>query len=174
MRPGTAPDDALKAGGERLLARRVVSPDGCWPYPPGEKSAKGYGVIVLQSRNYAVHRLAYELWVGPIGAGLEIDHDCHNQDESCKGGDACPHRRCFNPGHLVARTHADNVKRGRSWAIQGSKTHCPQGHPYDEANTKYSVQDSGGVRRKCRACARDYMARKRARLREARTAENAA
>lgn len=32
------------------------------------------------------------------------------------------------------------------------KTHCPQGHPYDEANTYVRP---GTVHRKCRTCARD-------------------
>lgn len=32
------------------------------------------------------------------------------------------------------------------------KTHCPQGHPYDDANTVRSLTPSGGPRRSCREC----------------------
>lgn len=33
----------------------------------------------------------------------------------------------------------------------GRKTHCPNGHAYDEANTRYEKDGS----RKCRACDRE-------------------
>jgi hypothetical protein len=52
------------------------------------------------------------------------------------------------------RWHAD--RRGRRFGYGASKdrTHCPQGHPYDEANTLRYVHD-GRTDRKCRTCARD-------------------
>lgn len=35
---------------------------------------------------------------------------------------------------------------------QRAKTHCPQGHPYDEANTRVGKRGDGRTFRICRAC----------------------
>lgn len=99
------------------------------------------------------HRVAYEEAYGPIPEGMTIDHVCHNADLSCKGGATCPHRACINPQHLEAVPIAENIGR-----IRGRKTHCPQGHPYDEANT--ILQE--GKYKSCRTCARAAQRRHKA------------
>lgn len=40
-------------------------------------------------------------------------------------------------------------------------THCPSGHEYTEANTRWQVQGDGYRHRKCRSCDRERAARKR-------------
>jgi hypothetical protein len=45
-------------------------------------------------------------------------------------------------------------KPGGIAAINASKTHCAQGHTFDEANTANYVAASGKRRRFCRACSR--------------------
>jgi hypothetical protein len=56
---------------------------------------------------------------------------------------------------LTAAEHmAEHESAGRA---QRAKTHCPQGHPYDEANT---WRNAAG-HRSCRACNRDHLRRLR-------------
>jgi hypothetical protein len=121
--------------------------DECWPWT-GALFPTGYGAIQINGKvNYA-HRVVHGLLVGSIPDGLVLDHICHKPDE-CEGGDGCPHRRCVNPHHLAVGTYADNNAPDRISSAQRRKTHCPQGHPYDAANT-YLYR--GG--RNCRKCAR--------------------
>lgn len=120
-------------------------PDACWPWT-GHIAPSGYGVH-SQAR---AHRVAFECISGPIPAEITIDHLCH-QPEECEGGDDCPHRRCCNPAHLGLASAVSNAMRGNSPAAKNArKTHCPQGHPYDEVNT-YIRQGH----RYCRECGRE-------------------
>jgi hypothetical protein len=127
---------------------------GCWLYTGSVQF--GYGVVSDRangSTGRKAHRVAYEMWVGPIPAGVTVDHECHNVAFNlgeCEGGE-CLHRRCCNPDHLVLRTQRDNTLRGNSpSAINARKTGCPQGHLYDEANTY--LHDG---HRYCRQCIRE-------------------
>ncbi|MFF3094201.1 hypothetical protein [Streptomyces cyaneofuscatus] len=137
---------------ERLLSRTQDGPGGCVLYT-GTLNNRGYGMLSVDGKQKLVHRAIYELTVGPIGQGLFLDHICHNRDASCMGGDGCLHRRCVNVDHLEPVTGAENTRRGKSWAINGLKTNCPQGHPYDDENTH--VYDG---RRYCKACNRLHKA----------------
>ncbi|MGI5247775.1 HNH endonuclease signature motif containing protein [Dactylosporangium sp. CA-139066] len=101
-----------------------------------------------QKKKIFLHRASYQAFVGPIPPGLHIDHLCRQ-------------RSCGNPEHLEAVTPRENLVRGNAGSNQLRKTHCPQGHPYDESNTYH-----GKKGRFCRACGREatrrYKARKRA------------
>lgn len=124
--------------------------EACWPWRTADKN--GYGAIFVNGSaksSMLVHRFAYELLVGPIPEGLVIDHTCHKPTE-CDLGTDCPHRRCCNPRHLEPVSTAENNHRGNTWSGRNvRKTHCPQGHPYDDENTRMQ----GGVR-VCIACSR--------------------
>lgn len=144
-----------KSTQERLLAGREVTENGCWRWTGSLRNDRGYGAIYapeFKERGViSTHRVAYMLLVGPIPEGLEIDH-------------LCGERNCFNPAHLEAVTHAENVRRGRSGEVnsarESAKTHCKRGHPYDEANTYLAP---GSPHRQCRTCRREvYNPRKRA------------
>jgi HNH endonuclease len=130
---------------------KVQKTDGCWPWIGGIEPL-GYGRLKIGGRAgrwVKAHRFAYELLVGPIPSGLDLDHLCHNADPACPGGKNCIHRRCVNPAHLEPVTHRENVLRGQGFAAQQARrTHCPQGHPYDSANTYVDASR----RRHCRAC----------------------
>lgn len=101
----------------------------------GDVALHGYARLCWNAKKVYAHRIAYQLLVGPIPEGMQLDHLCRN-------------RRCVNPDHLEPVTHAENVRRGLSGAYLRARTHCPKGHPYDQANTY--VSNSGS--RNCRAC----------------------
>ena len=123
----------------RLMAKTDTS-GVCWLWQ-GYTNVKGYGSIKCGDGARLVHRLAYELFVLPIPAGLEIDH-------------LCSVRNCINPDHLEAVTHDENISRGLSLKHQAMKTHCPQGHAYRGANLIVRKNSRGQNYRICRICAR--------------------
>jgi hypothetical protein len=136
----------------------VRGPDECWPWT-GALNKYGYGIFQLaKGKSIKAHRFALMIDVGELPTDTSVDHTCHNRDRRCNDGDQCQHRRCTNRRHLDPTTGRINTLRGRSvGAVNARKTHCPQNHPYDEANTCLS-----GGRRKCRACHRDRARRQRA------------
>ena len=129
---------------------RSGGPAACWPWT-GTTANDGYGLISLGRKaegSRVPHRVAWELTNGPIpDEGLTLDHLCRNHS-------------CCNPVHLEPVTIRENNLRGDGFAAQNArKTHCLQGHPYDEANTYRTRAGS----RQCRLCSRLRTARYRAR-----------
>lgn len=102
----------------------------CWDHSRMPRK-DGYRQFYFQGkRGCYVHRVAYELFYGPIPDGHDVDHRCRN-------------RGCCNPAHLQALPISENRAQGF-----GGRTHCKHGHPFDEVNTY--VTKSGG--RVCRPC----------------------
>jgi hypothetical protein len=116
---------------------KVEKTETCWLWTAA-KNDQGYGHIKVSDGEWAyAHRLAYELLVGPIPEGLELDHLCRV-------------RNCLNPAHLEPVTGRENVLRSTSpTAINARKTHCPRGHEYSAENTYYTPREG---HRQCRAC----------------------
>ncbi|GAP46927.1 HNH endonuclease [Streptomyces azureus] len=131
----------------RLIANSVEDPHtGCWIWQKA-LDRDGYGVCGAPKRESA-HRASFLAFIGPIPAGMVIDHRCHSNAPTCPGGTDCMHRRCINPAHLEPVTDTVNVLRGRStWAKNARKTHCHRGHEFTPENT-YARPDG----RACRAC----------------------
>ena len=145
----------------RIAAHSKPDSTGCWLWMKS-LDRDGYGVCQAQGRDSA-HRVCYLAFVGPIPAGMVIDHRCHSDDETCAGGTDCAHRRCVNPAHLEPVAPGENTLRGRSpWAKNARKTHCHRGHEFTPENT--NQRHDGRV---CRACSRIASAAYKRRKKEA-------
>ena len=144
MPPGVYPRPPII---ERFLSKVAIAKNGCWEWQ-ASCDRLGYGRF-RGGENVLAHRVSYELFVGQLKDGLDIDHLCRNTG-------------CVNPAHLEQVTTRENV-----WVrainppgkLQALRTHCPRGHAYDEANTRRR-----GNMRDCRTCSREvhrprYLAR---------------
>jgi hypothetical protein len=83
---------------DRFQQFAVRMPSGCIDWV-GARSRGGYGHLKVAGKTLKAHRVAYELFVGPIPEGMEIDHRCRN-------------KYCVNTAHLEAVTRSENVRRG--------------------------------------------------------------
>lgn len=113
----------------------------CWIWTAAK--IKGYGTFGTSKNGvrtrWRAHRLTYELFVGPIPEGFELDH-------------LCRHRSCCNPAHLESVTRQVNQLRGYSVSgINARKTHCYKGHPLSGDNLLTGHKGE----RMCRQCSND-------------------
>lgn len=136
---------------------RIVMRDGCWSWVGFHRKRDGRPIFRLQ---YA-YRLVYEEVVGPIPAGLVLDHTCRNKS-------------CVSPFHLEPVRQIVNATRSGfspgDWG-QADKTHCVNGHPYEGQNLYVCP---GKPDRHCRECRRASKRKQNAKLKAARAAARAA
>ena len=134
--PGLAQVERFRMQPEAKFWNSVERTTTCWLWRAG-KDTGGYGVITVQRRKTKAHRFAYELLVGPIPKGLQIDHLCRV-------------RNCVNPAHLEPVSQRENVLRGIAPpARQARQTHCKRGHEFTSENT---MTEAKSGKRHCRAC----------------------
>jgi hypothetical protein len=121
-----------------------VSPEpnsGCWLWTSA-LTRDGYGQF-MTDHSVLAHRWSYEHYVGPIPAGLQLDHLCRV-------------RSCVNPRHLEPVTNRENCYRG----LKGPTATCARGH-----SVWILRRDAG---RRCLICrkAKDQASRLRAKARQ--------
>lgn len=121
---------------------KVLIGNECWEWQAA-CHRHGHGMFALRGRMHYAHRVAWELWYGPVPDGLFVLHRCDNPP-------------CARPDHLFLGTQTDNMadafQKGRMVfpvSANGHKTHCPKGHVLDGTKTY-----GGSTHRFCRTCKR--------------------
>lgn len=92
---------------EKALQNYVVVGE-CWEWQGTRRG--GYGRVKILGRLQEAHRASYEYHIGPIPAGLVIDHLCRN-------------RACINPKHLEPVTGLENIRRGEAGSPASMRKH---------------------------------------------------
>jgi len=97
---------------------KVNKTESCWLWL--ESKSDRYGRFKLREKNLLAHRVSYELSVGQIPKGLQIDHLCRNT-------------KCVNPEHLEPVTCRENIMRGDGLAASNAKKEtCKCGNKFDK------------------------------------------
>lgn len=134
----------MKATQAALLERVMQAPSGCWIWRQ-RVDRDGYGLVNLTLDGRRVtrgaHRLAFELFVGVIPSGYQVDHLCRRV-------------RCVNPDHLQAVSPMVNAHRSSSFAAMGARRErCLYGHPLD-GRRRGRGKRADRLDRYCRTCDR--------------------
>jgi hypothetical protein len=118
------------------MRSKIAEVDECWEWL-GARNSKGYPCFAIERKSKLAHRVSYELLVGRIPDGLQLDHLCRNII-------------CVRPSHLEPVTNAENMRR-RSLAYLT----CKRGHSMVAANVRVHKRANGHVSRECRECERE-------------------
>ena len=140
---------------ERFREKVNILPSGCWEWQ-ASRDNNGYGQFSYNGKNHKASRWIYSVLVDDISEKEEVHHLCEN-------------RPCVNPSHLVALTQSKHSKftwiaikkfHKKSFSWNANKTHCSNGHPFNEKNT-YIYVYKGSTFRQCLRCKVAYNRRRR-------------
>ena len=126
---------------EERFWSNVHKTETCWLWL-GTINDNGYGCFSMSVNgkrfSKRAHRVSYELIVGPVQEGLDLDHLCRV-------------RNCVNPNHLEPVTRKVNLRRGIGiTAVRAKQDSCIHGHPLSGDNL---IIKKNGCRQ-CRECSR--------------------
>lgn len=105
---------------------KVDKTGDCWLWMGSLDSKDRYGQVRIARRLLQAHRVAWELLIGPIPEGMELDH--HN---------SCP-KRCVRPDHLRQVTHKQNGEHRRG-ANRNNRSTGIRGVYWDCARNRWKV-----------------------------------
>lgn len=99
---------------DRFMRQVVPIPiAGCWMWSGAINGREGYGQIMFDGRRQGAHRVAVQIFKGPIPDGMFVLHHCDTPG-------------CVNPEHLYVGSLSDNSsdreRRGRGADNRGSKS----------------------------------------------------
>jgi hypothetical protein len=130
---------------ETLLSKTVQ--EGECQLWTGYIAKSGYGLVWADGKNRQVHRVAYELYNGPIPDGLDVMHSCDV-------------RPCIAKAHLSAGTRRENMQDMVSKGRQNLHRASGEGLSF----SKLSEQKVAEIR--CRYIPRDRVNGQKALARE--------
>jgi hypothetical protein len=121
----------------RFAAKVREDENGCLRWQ-GYIDRDGYGKFWDGEKITYAHRVAHELFIGPIPDGYEVDHLCRVRD-------------CVQWRHLEAvPPQVNNARSTSPTAMKLRNTTCPQGHEFTPENTYLDPRNG----RQCRECRR--------------------
>lgn len=142
---------------QRFSSRVEVNDEtGCHEWSGGKDGYGKYGLLTIgkwgsehisrsrpaNGRKCVAHRVAWEIYKGPIPAGMLVCHSCDNT-------------LCVNPDHLFLGTQKENMmdmdSKGRR-VVRGRPSHCPRGHKYSDENLYRQDGKGSGT---CLTCRRE-------------------
>lgn len=124
-RTGLVPTEPFLDTPEKRFFAKVDKTEDHWMWKGALASEGRYGAFYWQGRSQPAHVAAYEMFVAPVPAGLDIDHLCRVT-------------LCVRPEHLEPVPHRENIMRGEGiCAKQAAQTHCFRGHIYSPESTSY-------------------------------------
>lgn len=146
------------------VEKKNVSRRGCWEFT-GSLNSRGYPLLFTAlegepPRAHLAHRLSLALATNNMLPDSRVIMACHV---------VCDNPKCVNPKHLswgdAAFNNFDRNSKGRHLGENGKpkgiaqSTHCVNGHPYDDENTR--IDNKG--HRSCQTCHRASVQRRAAR-----------
>lgn len=118
------------------MQNKIATAGDCWEWT-GALNNRGYGAVTDgKGGSMLAHRKVYQLTIGAIPEGFEIDHLCRMH-------------ACINPAHLEAVTPDENKRR-----YNVTVTACRSNHPLSGANLRIRIR-AGKQQRQCITCARE-------------------
>lgn len=132
---------------ERFM-KHVITGPGCWQWKASTNGA-GYGMIypgppAKSGTKHLAHRVAWQIFRGPIPEGAHVLHRCDNPE-------------CTNPEHLFLGSHRDNMldkhAKGRAYP-EGWLDNCqkaaqrralpPKPRGRGQASTQFTSEQARG------------------------------